>query len=82
MKIALATAEVYGIDSFAASAPLDPEMLARFLDVTRGSFAVIKDAITGNSDGRLRSVRDVLKEQFSYNQMKFVIACLIRDLEL
>ena len=82
MNIALAMAEVYGIDSFAASAPLDETMLARFLDVSRRSFLVIKDAITRNSDGKLRSVRDELKEQLSYSQIKFIIGCLLRDLEL
>lgn len=72
MRVAVATVEVYGIDSFAANAPLDETLLARYLKLDRESFLFIK----------ARSVKDELKDKFSYNQIRFVLACLIRDVEL
>ena len=77
MRVAVATAEVYGIDSFAANAPLDEVMLARYLKLDRSSFLIIKDAIQKNTDWKLRTVKDSLNGQFTYNQLRFVIACLI-----
>jgi len=82
MGVAIATAEVYGIDAFAANAPLDKDVLARYLDVDRDSFFSIKAAIEKNADEKLRTVKDQLQDAFSYNQIRFVIACLIRDVEL
>lgn len=82
MRVAVATAEVYGIDSFAANAPLDEVMLARYLKLNRSSFLIIKDAIQKNTDWKLRTIKGSLNGEFTYNQLRFVIACLIRDVEL
>lgn len=82
MQVALATAEVYAIDSFAANAPLDENVLARHLQVDSDAFEAIRAAIVKNTDRKLRSVKDELKDAFSYNQIRFVIACLIRDIEI
>lgn len=81
MRVAVAMAEVYGIDSFAANAPLDEVMLARYLKLDRSSFLLIKDTIQKNTDRKLRRVKDSLNGQFTHNQLHFVIACLIRDVE-
>ena len=82
MHVTLATAEVYAIDSFAANAPLDENMLARHLQVDSDAFQVIRTTIIKNTDAKLRTVKHELEDAFSYNQIKFVIACLIRELEI
>jgi len=82
MRIALATAEVYAIDSFAANAPLDEHIFARHLQISSDDFQEIRIAVNKNADGKLRSVKEYLQNTFSYNQIRFVIACLIRDIEL
>lgn len=81
LKVAEATAEVYGIDAFAVGAPMDHVRLAEVLQVTKENFERIKSCIEKDHDPKLRAIRDKLKE-FSYNQIRFVLACLIRDLSL
>ena len=82
MSVEVATAEVYAIDSFAAKAPLDENILASYLQVDRESFLIIRDAINKNKDGKLSSLKEELKDNFTHNQLRFVIACLIRDTEV
>ena len=81
LGIAEATVEVYAIDCFAANAPLDKTLLARHMDINPESFKLIKGAIEGCKDGKLRTVKDQL-DVFSYNQIRLVLACMIRDLEI
>ena len=81
LGIAEATVEVYAIDCFAANASLDKTMLAHHLEVNPKSFTLIKGAIEGCKDGKLRTVKDHL-DVFSYNQIRLVLACMIRDLEI
>lgn len=81
LGIAEATVEVYAIDCFAANAPLDKTILARHMEVNPESFQLIKGAIEGCKDGKLRTVKDHL-DVFSYNQIRLVLACMIRDLEI
>ena len=82
LNVAQATAEVYGIDCLAAGAELDHETIATFLDVTEESFSVIKREILSNEERKLRTIRDNLGEVITYNQIRFVIACLIHNLEI
>ena len=82
LGIALATAEVYAIDCLAAGRKLDHELLASYIGISTDSFQRIKVAILSNEDNKLRTIRDALTEEFSYNQIRFVLACLIRELEL
>ena len=82
LGIALATAEVYAIDCLAAGRKLNHELLANYLGISTDSFQRIKAAILSNEDNKLRTIRDALTEEFSYNQIRFVLACLIRELEL
>lgn len=82
MQVAVATAEVYAIDSFAAKAPIDESVLARYLQVDRELFLAIRATINKNRDGKLRPLKDELKDNFTCNQLRFVIACLIRDCEV
>jgi len=82
LNVAEATAEVYGIDCLAARADLDHESVAKCLKVSKESFDVIKSEIMANEDKKLRTVWDNLGQLFSYNQIRFVLACLIRDYEL
>ena len=82
LSIAKATAEVYGIDGLAAGEEIDHEIPARFLQISVESFNRIKTEISSNDDRKLRTIRDNLDEEFSYNQIRFVLACLIQELEL
>ena len=82
LNVVQATAEVYGIDCLAAGAEMDHEIIATFLDVTEESFSVIKREIFSNEDRKLRTIRDNLGEVITYNQIRFVIACLIHNLEM
>lgn len=77
-----ATAEVYGIDGLAAGQQIDHEMLSRLLDVSADSFKLIKNYILACEDRKLHTVRDNLLQEFSYNQIRFMLACLIHELEL
>lgn len=81
LHVAEATAQVYGIDAFAAGAPIDHAQLATSLQVTKPNFTVIQCCIEQNKDLKLRTIKDELKV-FSYNQIRFVLACMIRDLSL
>ena len=82
MQVTLATVEVYAIDSFAANAPLDENMLARHLQADSDVFEVIRTAIIKNTDAKLRTVKNELEDAFSHNQIRFLIACLIRDIKI
>ena len=70
LNVAQATAEVYGIDCLAAGADLNHETMATFLNVTEESFEII---ISHRKGQPRRSL---------YNQIRFVLACLIHDLEI
>ena len=78
----LNVAQANGIDCLAAGAELDHETIATFLDVTEESFSVIKREILSNEERKLRTIRDNLGEVITYNQIRFVIACLIHNLEM
>lgn len=80
LHVAKATAQIYAIDSFAAGAPIDHVQLAN-LQVTKEKFEAIRNCIEQNKDHKLRSIRDELVV-FSHNQIRFVLACMIRDLTL
>ena len=82
MGIAEPTAEVYGIDCLAAGAKLDHKLLASYLGLTPHAFQLIKGVIQSNEDNKLRTIRDELHTDFSYNQIRFVLACVIHSLEL
>ena len=79
LNVAEATVEVYGIDAFATGVPIDHVQLAKVLQVTEETFERIKSCIERYQDPKLRATRDELKV-FSYNQIRFVLACMIRDL--
>lgn len=82
LKIAQATAEVYAIDCLAAGQDVDHQTIAKYLDISEESFERIKSEIMSSNDKKLRTVRDNLKAAFSYNQIRFVLACQIHGLEL
>lgn len=82
LSITKATAEVYGIDGLAAGQQIDHETLARLLDVSMDCFKRIRNEIAVCEDRKLRTIRDNLSQEFSYNQIRFVLACLIQELEL
>ena len=82
LNIAQATAEVYGIDCLAAGQDVDHQLIAKYLNIGQESFERIKGEIMSIIDKKLRTVRDNLREEFSYNQIRFVLACQIRELEL
>jgi len=80
LKVAEATAEVYGIDAFATKVSMDHMELAEVLQVTEEKFKRIKCCIEKGRDPKLHAIWDKLNELFSYNQIRFVSACRIRDL--
>ena len=82
LNIAQATTEVYGIDCLAAGQDVDHQTFAKYLDISEESFERIKNEIMSSNDKKLRTVRGNLGEGFSYNQIRFVLACQIHDLEL
>lgn len=82
LSITKATAEVYGIDGLAAGQQIDRETLARLLNVSMDCFKRIRNGIVVCEDRKLRTIRDNLSQEFSYNQIRFVLACLIQELEL
>lgn len=82
LSITKATAEVYGIDGLAAGQQIDHEKLARLLDVSMDCFKRIRNEIFVCEGRKLRTIRDNLSQEFSYNQICFVLACLIHELEL
>ena len=82
LRIAEVTVEVYAIDCFASNAPLDKTILACHMEVNPKSFKLIKGAIEGCKDGKLRTLKDHLDDVFSYKQIRLVLACMIRDLEI
>ena len=82
LSITKATAEVYGIDGLAAGQQIDHETLARLLEVSMDCFKRIRNEIVVCEDRKLHTIRDNLSQEFSYNQIRFVLACLIQELEL
>lgn len=72
-----ATAEVYAIDCLGAGMDLAHEDLARSLDVSPSIFAKIKAEVEKSS--RLRDIKDA-EPSITFNQIRFVIACIIREL--
>lgn len=79
LRVQESTAEVYTIDALAAGAPLDHERMAILLGITGDTFEAIKNC---NKDAKLRSIRNEVNESFTYNQVRFVLACMIRDINL
>ena len=55
--------------------------MAEHLKISTESFLRIKSEILSNEDRKLRTIRDNL-EECSYNQIRFVLACLIQELEM
>ena len=82
LNIAQATAEVYGIDCLAAGGDVNHTTMAEYLRVDKQSFEIIKSEIMANEEKKLRTVWDNLEQAYSYNQIRFVLACLIHDYEL
>ena len=60
---------------------LDHQTMAKYLAISVESFERIKGEIMSSNDRRLHTVRDNL-EEFSYNQIRFVLACQIQDQDL
>ena len=82
LNITTATAEVYGINCLAAGGDIDHEIVAGYLKVTKTSFDIIKGEILTSQDKKLRTVRDSLEKVYTYNQLRFVLACLIHELDM
>ena len=81
LQIQLATAKVYTIDAFASGAPLDHERMAQLMGEDSHQFQRIKAVIEANVDGKLRTIKADLVDS-TYNQIRFALACMIRNLHL
>ena len=83
LGITVATAKVYAIDCLAAGRKLDHELLASYLGISTDSLLRIKIAILSNEDNSYAQfVMHLLRNVPTVNQIRFVLACLIRELEL
>ncbi len=78
LRVEIPTAEVYILDAYCAGAPISVEKLANELNVCSllsGRISrLIEDGIP-----TLRQIKDALDGQVSYNQIKVVLAAIIRD---
>ena len=84
MRVQRATAEVYVLDSFAVGAPVSHEFLMAELAVTPELFRRIRQELSALGKLRLRMIKDNLENgnmNVSYNQIKLVIGCLLRDVD-
>lgn len=77
--VQLLTAEVYLIDSLVAGKDLDHERLGEYLRITNEHFLVLRDELLVKP--RLSMVKQSYPS-FSYNQIRFLLAYLIRNLEV
>ena len=78
LHVEIPTAEVYILDAYCAGAPISIEKLANELNVCSPLSDRISQLIM---DGipTLRQLKDALDGQASYNQIKVVLAAIIRD---
>ena len=73
------TAEVYLIDALLAGQEVDHERLGNLIGVSDESFLLLREELFSKT--RLSEVKQACPG-FEYNQIRFVLACLIRDLEM
>ena len=82
LAIEIPTAEVYIIDAYCAGAPVSIEKLASELKIhnpnVNANVAKISRLIEEGL-GSLWQIKDAVEGQFSYNQVKVVLAAIIRD---
>lgn len=76
LRVQRATAEVYTIDAFAAGKDINTDRLAELLEITEESFSQLQQLLSLKD--RLNEVKEAFPE-VSYNQIRFVLACMIRD---
>lgn len=67
------------IDMFAAGKDINMDRLSELLEITEESFSQIQRLLSLKD--RLNEVKEALPE-VSYNQIRFVLACMIRDVEM
>lgn len=77
LNVVVATAEIYSIDGYCSGAPLSYKDLAQQLGLCEKDMDNIASELK-RDDVSLRSVRDALKNAYSYNQIRLVLAALIR----
>ena len=85
LGIAKDTAERYAIDCLAARENVDHKRIATYLQISTQSFRDIKCGILFSVDCKLRTIHEDLKDrlkEFSYNQIRYVLACLIQELNI
>lgn len=78
LNVAVATAEVYTIDGYCSGAPLSYYDLAIKVGLDTDDVDVISSELLQNIDAGLRIVRNALKNAYSYNQIRLVLAAMIR----
>lgn len=76
--VAVATAEVYTIDGYCAGAPLEFDKLCHEINITFNDRVTLCNGIKMHGS-TLRNVRDQLQDQYSYNQIRLVLATMIRE---
>ena len=56
--------------------------MANLLEISGEAFDRIEAAITSSAKAKLGAIRADLIESFSYNQIRFVLECMIRELAM
>ncbi|CAB3993610.1 Hypothetical predicted protein [Paramuricea clavata] len=77
LNVATATAEVCAIDGYCSGAPLSYQDLAPQFNLNNEEADIIAAELRRDNVS-LRIVRDALQNAFSYNQIRLVLAALIR----
>ena len=78
LNVAVATAEAYTIDGFCSGATLSYDDLAIKLGLDTDETNLIAAQLLQNINSGLRVVRDALKNVYTYNQIRLVLAAMIR----
>ena len=79
LRIQTASVEIYLIDALVAGKDIDYHRLGSLLNVTGYVFLLLRQILLEK-----RWLKEVKRScpGFSYNQIRFVLACLIRDYEV
>ena len=78
LRVAVATAEVYTIDGYRAGAPLEFDKLCSEMNITYTDRVTVCNGIKTHGT-TLRNIRDQFQDRYTYNQIRLVLAAMIRD---
>lgn len=77
LSVAEPTAQIYIIDGYCAGAPLSFSKLCDGMKVSSPDVQTLSTAIKDHGSS-LRNIRDMLEGRYSYNQIRLVLAAMVR----